>query len=51
MNLSRFGMNAVTLAGDLEAKLNAISNAGFQAIDLCERSDGARRQSRQRAAR
>jgi hypothetical protein len=27
-------MNTVTLAGDLEAKLNAISNAGFHAIDL-----------------
>ncbi|TMH19304.1 MAG: sugar phosphate isomerase/epimerase [Betaproteobacteria bacterium] len=34
VNLSRFGMNTVTLAGDLEAKLDAISNAGFQAIEL-----------------
>ena len=34
MNLSRFAMNRVTLAGDLEAKLDAISNAGFHAIEL-----------------
>jgi sugar phosphate isomerase/epimerase len=34
VNLSRVGMNTVTLAGDLEAKLHAISNAGFQAIEL-----------------
>jgi 2-keto-myo-inositol isomerase len=34
VNLSRFGMNTVTLAGDLEAKLDAISNAGFHAIEL-----------------
>src|SRR6266513_1759205 len=34
VNLSRFGMNTVTLAGDLEAKLDAISNAGYQAIEL-----------------
>src|SRR5437879_12365048 len=27
-------MNTVALAGDLEAKLDAISNAGFQAIEL-----------------
>jgi 2-keto-myo-inositol isomerase len=34
MNLSRFAMNTVTLAGDLEAKLDSISNAGFHAIEL-----------------
>jgi hypothetical protein len=34
VNLSRFGMSTVTLAGDLEAKTNAISNADFRAIDL-----------------
>lgn len=33
MNLCRFAVNTVTLAGDIEAKLDAISNAAVPAID------------------
>jgi hypothetical protein len=46
VNLCRFGMNTVTLAGDLEAKLDAISNAGFPAIDWWAKDPAAHTGSR-----
>src|SRR5690242_14163540 len=34
MNLDHFGMDTITLAGPLEAKLRAISSAGFTQVML-----------------
>ena len=34
MNLGHFGMDSITLAGSLEAKLTAVRDAGFEQIML-----------------
>jgi len=45
MNIDQFGMDTITLAGPLEAKLRAVGDAGFtqimlQARDIAGHPDG-----------